>query len=245
MISFTRIYKSFGETPVVKNLTFSLAQGQTVALLGLSGSGKTTTLKMCCGLLFPDSGEIKVDQLVVTFENLSAVRQKIGYVIQDGGLFPHLTAEENLRLVGREAGWSQDKIRARIHDLAHMSHIESRTLSLYPRSISTGQRQRLGIMRALFLDPPILLLDEPMGALDPITRRDLSDELKKLCQAMRKTVLLVTHDLFEAAHLADHIILLNHGGIVQTGTLNELAENPADEFVRKFVKAHRHPGLPA
>jgi osmoprotectant transport system ATP-binding protein len=183
---------------------------------------------------------VSVDGEALKADRLLELRRKIGYVIQDGGLFPHLTAYENVALVGREAGRSDQEIRERVNELAELTQIPSAALTRYPREISGGQRQRVGIVRALFLDPPILLLDEPMGALDPITRSQLQRELKALFQSLKKTVLLVTHDLFEASYLADRILLLNHGKVAQAGTLEEMTQNPADDFVRLFVSTQRH-----
>jgi osmoprotectant transport system ATP-binding protein len=166
-------------------------------------------------------------------------------VIQDGGLFPHLTCLGNLALVGREAGMSSAEIETRAKELAEMTKIAPALLKRYPREISGGQRQRIGIMRALFLDAPILLLDEPMGALDPITRTELQGELKDLFQRLGKTVLLVTHDLFEAGYLGNHILLLRHGMIAQEGTLADLTRKPANDFVRLFVNSQRHEEMEA
>lgn len=224
---------------MLSKLSFSVPEGASVALLGLSGSGKTTALKLICGLLKPDEGSVLVEGRNLGSAELLAVRRRMGYVIQDGGLFPHLSAFGNLALVGRELGWTEERILARAKELADMTQIPFSALSRYPRELSGGQRQRVGIMRALLLDPPILLLDEPLGALDPITRSELQDELKSLFTSLRKTVVLVTHDLFEAGFLAESILLLNRGQIAQCGTMEKLLKNPADDFVRRFVRAQR------
>lgn len=210
-----------------------------MALLGLSGSGKTTALKLVCGLCFPEQGTVQVRGETLTAESLSDLRKQMGYVIQDGGLFPHLTVYGNLRLVAEEAGWNEIRTRARVKELAAMTKLSESLLDRYPREISGGQRQRVGIMRALLLDPPILLLDEPMGALDPITRCELQKELKELFGKLAKTVLLVTHDLFEAGFLAERILLLNQGRIAQEGSMRELVESPTNDFVRLFVNAQQ------
>ncbi|MBK9293886.1 MAG: ATP-binding cassette domain-containing protein [Oligoflexia bacterium] len=167
--------------------------------------------------------------------NLRKIRKKIGYVIQDGGLFPHLTALDNLKIVAKEAGLTDAQIQARIDELCEITKLQINLLKLYPRQLSGGQRQRIGIMRALFLDPPVLLLDEPLGSLDPITKADLQQELKELITKLKKTVLLVTHDLFEAGLLCNQILLLNKGIIVQKGSMKELIDNPLNDFVKKFV----------
>lgn len=209
-------------------------------MLGLSGSGKTTALKLACGLLSPDSGDVYVRGMQVVPQNLSAVRAQLGYVTQDGGLFPHMTALQNLRLVAHELGWSEERINARVRELSELTKMSPELLDKVPRRLSAGQRQRVGLMRALLSDPPILLMDEPMGALDPITRSDLQAELRELFQRLRKTVLLVTHDLFEASYLAEQIVLLNEGRIVQEGSFEDLVQFPANAFVRRFVESQRH-----
>lgn len=237
MIRMNNVTKRLNGVNILTNLSFEVKQGETVALLGLSGSGKTTALKLICGLHFPDSGHVSVNGEELKPGHLRTIRQKIGYVIQDGGLFPHLTAYANLALVGREAGYSDQEIATRVEELATMSKISTGALSRYPREISGGQRQRIGIMRALFLEPPILLLDEPFGGLDPITRSSLQEDLKELFQKMGKTVLLVTHDLFEAGYFAKRILLLNKGRIAQAGAMRDLVQNPADEFVKLFISS--------
>lgn len=242
MIHLQNISKSFGKKVVLKNFSLKVRKGETVALLGLSGSGKTTALKAICGLHVPDGGEIIIDGLTLKPETLRSIRSKMGYVIQDGGLFPHLTARQNITVVGEEANFNKEEINARIERLARMTKIPLDLMDRYPRELSGGQRQRIGIMRALFLDPEILLMDEPMGALDPITRKELQDELKILFQTLEKTVVMVTHDLFEAMYLADRILLLSEGSVLQEGSMDDLLHKPATEFVSQFVKAQQHHG---
>jgi len=243
MIRFENVSKGFAGLSVLTNLSFQVDQGMTVALLGLSGSGKTTALKLVCGLYFADQGRVLVNGKVIGVDQVSSLRRQIGYVIQDGGLFPHLNSYANLSIVGREAGLSSAEIRTRIDELATMTKISSQTLSQYPREVSGGQRQRIGIMRALFLNPPVLLLDEPFGSLDPITRGSLQEDLKLLFQELKQSVLLVTHDLFEAGYMAQKILLLEQGRIAQEGSLHDLIENPENDFVRLFVSSHRYPDL--
>lgn len=240
VIIVKNIAKYFGQTPVLRDFSFTLESGQSLALLGLSGSGKTTALKLIAGLHAPSQGEISVGGIPLVDANLPQIRKKIGYVIQDGGLFPHLTARENISLVGKEAGLTVIQIDEHTRQLAAMTKLAEDLLDRYPRELSGGQRQRVGIIRALLLDPEILLLDEPMGALDPITRRELQVELQQLFQRLKKTVILVTHDLFEATYLADSIILLENGRIVQRGTMRELIDTPASDFVRAFVQAQNN-----
>lgn len=239
MIDFKSVNKSFNGISVLKELSFTVPAGQTFALIGLSGSGKTTALKLIAGIHTPDTGYVKVNGVTLAKSTIGDVRSSIGYVIQDGGLFPHLTGFENLEIVGQEVGWDETRIRERIAELATLTQLRLELLDKYPRELSGGQRQRVGLMRALLLDPPILLLDEPLGALDPITRSELQKELRDLCQALKKTVVLVTHDLFEAGYLADHILLLNEGHILQQGNLSNLVGTPASAFVRKFVESQK------
>lgn len=237
MITFKNISKNFGTKKILDDLSFHVDQNEILALIGLSGSGKTTALKIMCGLHLPDRGDVLINQVPLTENNLPLVRRNLGYVIQDGGLFPHLTARDNIVLVGLEAGKSQSEIQQKIEELTKLTKISSDLLDKYPRELSGGQRQRIGIMRALFLDPEILILDEPMGALDPITRKELQTELKDLFKRLKKTVILVTHDLYEASFFADKILLLHEGNIAQEGSMAELLEKPRNEFVRQFVNA--------
>ncbi|MBC7741806.1 MAG: ATP-binding cassette domain-containing protein [Bdellovibrionaceae bacterium] len=240
MIHFNCISKSFAKKNILTNISFTVPQGSTTALLGLSGSGKTTLLKMICGLQKPDAGSITVDEINLVGINWPDLRKKMGYVIQDGGLFPHLTAYDNIAIVGQEAGLDSEKIQQKIIELAALTQISFELLSRYPREISGGQRQRIGIMRALFLDPSLLLLDEPFGSLDPITRKQLQSDLKKIFKKMHQTVIIVTHDLFEAGYLADQIVLIHQGCIVQKGAFEDLVKNPANDFVKLFVQSQRH-----
>ncbi len=242
MIEFRRVSKSFNKKSVLIDFSMILPEGKTFALLGLSGSGKTTALKLICGLHSPDQGEVLVNGLEASKSSLHSIRDQIGYVIQDGGLFPHLRARENLSLVGQEAGWSSKQIQSRIEELASLTRFSMDLLTQYPKELSGGQRQRVGLMRALMKNPPILLLDEPLGALDPITRHELQTELKQLFKELKKTCLLVTHDLYEAGTLADQILLLNQGRILQQGRLKDLIDHPADSFVSQFVQSQRQVG---
>jgi osmoprotectant transport system ATP-binding protein len=237
VISLKNISKNFGPKKILDDLSIHVSKGETLALIGLSGSGKTTALKIICGLHLPDNGSVLINQIPLNQENLPLIRRSLGYVIQDGGLFPHLTARANILLIGSEAGLNQDEIQKKIDELCRMTKILPELLEKYPRELSGGQRQRIGIMRALFLDPEILLLDEPMASLDPITRKELQNELKILFKRLNKTVVLVTHDLYEASFFADKILLLHQGKIAQQGSMNELLEKPANSFVRDFVNA--------
>ena len=214
------------------------AQRVTV-LIGPSGCGKSTLLRMIVGLVAPDTGRVAIGGETLTKENATRLRRAIGYVIQEGGLFPHLTAEENVVLVPRFLNREKSWIASRLAELAELARLPGDSLKRYPRDLSGGQRQRVGIMRALMLDPSLLLLDEPLGALDPITRYELQEELKRIFSALAKTVILVTHDMSEAAHFGDEIILMRDGRIVQRGTTADLMERPAEQFVRDFMRSQR------
>ena len=168
------------------------------------------------------------------------IRRKIGYVIQEGGLFPHLTALQNISLVAEYLEWNSDKIKARIKDLTELTHFPDDALERFPLQLSGGQRQRVGLMRALMLDPEMLLMDEPLGALDPMIRADLQEELKEIFRNLGKAVLLVTHDINEAGFFADEILLMRDGKVLQQGSIKELLNNPVDDFVKKFINAQRN-----
>lgn len=239
MIKLTNIAKSYQERVILAPLSLEIPSQQSLALIGPSGCGKSTLLRIILGLIEPNSGTIEIEGQQLTKDNCRLMRQKIGYVIQDGGLFPHLTASQNVGLMARELAWSTEQIDARLQTLAKLVHLPETLLNRYPAEMSGGQRQRVGIMRALMLDPSILILDEPMGALDPLVRHQLQKDLKDIFQQLRKTVLLVTHDMGEAAFLADQIALLKDGYVVQKGTFQELVDQPADPFVTEFFQAQR------
>jgi osmoprotectant transport system ATP-binding protein len=227
----TKRYGAAGLGPV----DLDVAAGRTTAVLGPSGCGKSTLLRLVLGLLVPDAGTVLFAGAPVD----ASARLRMGYVIQDGGLFPHLTAAGNAALVARWLGWARPRIEGRLGELSDLVRLPRDTLDRYPNELSGGQKQRVGIMRALFLDPEVLLLDEPLGALDPLVRADLQAELKEIFAAVGKTVVLVTHDLGEAGYLAEHVVLLKDGFIVQQGSYRELVDTPADPFVAKFVRAQR------
>jgi osmoprotectant transport system ATP-binding protein len=193
------------------------------------------------GLIQPDSGAVRFDGTELTPTNALETRHRMGYVIQDGGLFPHLTARGNVTLMARHLGWSEGRIESRISELAELTQFPRDGLDRYPVQISGGQRQRVALMRALMLDPAVLLLDEPLGALDPLIRSELQTDLRSIFQALANTVVLVTHDIGEAGYFGDVIVLLRDGRIVQQGTLDELVRLPADPFVTLFINAQRSP----
>lgn len=241
MLELRGAAKAFGERVALAPTDFTAPSGRVTVLLGPSGCGKSTILKLFLGLLRPDRGEVRVDGEPVDETTAPALRQRIGYVIQEGGLFPHLTAAANATLVARTLGWTRERVHARLHELARLTRLGPELLERYPVQLSGGQRQRVGLLRALFLDPACLLLDEPLGALDPVTRFELQADLRELFRELHRTVLLVTHDLGEAAFLGDEVALMRGGRILQRGQLRELAEHPADPFVERFIQAQRAP----
>ena len=241
MISAKNVSKTYGSKAALAPTTLSLSPGKTTVLIGPSGCGKSTLLRILIGLIKPDTGQIVIGDTLLTPQNAESQRHAIGYVIQDGGLFPHLTAEQNIALLARFLGNSAAEIDMRIAELAGLVQLPEESLSRYPSALSGGQRQRVGLMRALMLDPPLLLLDEPLGALDPITRSELQTQLKDIFAQLNKTVVLVTHDMGEAAYFGDTIILMRDGRIVQSGTLDDLLHRPAERYVTEFIRAQRSP----
>ncbi len=241
MIALHEVTRRFGHRVAVDRVSLTVPAGTTHVLLGSSGSGKSTILRLVLGLLDPDGGAIVVDGMVVGPATRAAVRQRIGYVVQEGALYPHLTAARNATLPARAQGWPAARGRARLAELADLVGLDRGLLDLYPVQLSGGQRQRVGLMRALMLDPPILLLDEPLGALDPIARAELQGELQRLFQRLAKTVVLVTHDIREAFLFGGTITLLDGGRVVQQGAFADLARRPAEPFVAAFLRAQAPP----
>jgi osmoprotectant transport system ATP-binding protein len=234
-IAIEEVRKSYDGRSALGPLSLQIAAGARVAIVGPSGCGKSTLLRMVLGLVRPDSGRVVVAGETVGDDTKLSVRRRIGYVVQEGGLFPHLTGEGNATLVARHLGWDEARVQARTEALAKMTGLDAAALGRWPVQLSGGQRQRVGVMRALFLDPDVVLMDEPLGALDPITRTRLQAELSELFRTLGKTVLLVTHDVDEAAKLADDAIVMRAGQIVQRGTIDEMARNPADAFVGELL----------
>jgi osmoprotectant transport system ATP-binding protein len=242
MIALASVEKRYAGKQILAPTTLTVPARARLALLGPSGCGKSTILRIVLGLITPDAGQVTVAGERMTPASAPGLRRRIGYVIQDGGLFPHLTAAANAALMARELGWDEPRVRARLAELAALVHLDEALLARYPAELSGGQRQRVGMMRALMLDPVLLLLDEPMGALDPMVRRALQDDLKRIFAELDKTVLLVTHDMAEAAYLGDEVALMRDGRILQRGAMRELVEAPADPFVAAFLQAQRIPG---
>jgi len=233
------VQKLYGDSTALGPVDLRIAARKTTVLIGASGCGKSTLLRLLNGLIQPTTGSVLCDGAPLHEVNMLQHRRRIGYVIQDGGLFPHLTAYRNVALLARFLKTDKQEIDARIDELASLTHFPTDGLDRFPAQLSGGQRQRVSLMRALMLDPPILLLDEPLGALDPMIRANLQQDLAEIFRTLQKTVIMVTHDLAEAAYLGDEIILLNTGKVVQQGSINELTNQPADEFVTRFIEAQR------
>jgi osmoprotectant transport system ATP-binding protein len=241
MIGVRHVSKRFGQVVALDDVSLDVAPGTTHVLLGPSGSGKSTLLRVLLGLVVPDAGEAHVDGVRPGLSGRQALAGRVGYVVQEGGLYPHLTAEGNVRLPAQAAGWTRTRTDARVRELAALVGFDDTVLARYPAELSGGQRQRVGLMRALVLDPPVLVLDEPLGALDPIVRADLQAELRRLFAILGKTVVLVTHDVREAVVLGATITLLRAGRVVQQGSFAELARHPVEAFVTEFLKAQAPP----
>src|SRR5579872_3605048 len=239
-IAFHKITKQFPGTtaPAVDAVTFEVTEGKTCMLVGTSGSGKTTLLRMVNRLIEPTSGRILLDGQNILQENVIALRRRIGYVIQQVGLFPHMNIAENIRITAEIAGWSKQRMSERVDELLNLVELDPAIYrKRFPRQLSGGQQQRVGLARALAADPDILLMDEPFGALDAITRERLQNELRRIANQMHKTILFVSHDIQEAFKLGNMIAVLNEGKLMQLGTPVDLLANPANEFVRRLVGA--------
>jgi len=239
MIKLENITKRYGsDFTAVDNISLDIKTGETLILIGLSGCGKSTTLKMINRLIDPDSGKISIDNKNIKESDPIALRRNIGYVIQNIGLFPHMTIEENISIVPKLNKWPAEKIKEKILETLKIVRLPEEHLKRHPYELSGGQQQRVGVARAIISGPDIILMDEPLGALDPITRKELQEEFVSLKQAINKTILFVTHDIFEAFKIGDRICILNHGKIVQIASPLEIAKNPANEFVAKFMGSH-------
>ena len=241
MLTLQGVSKRYRDSTVLHPIDLSILPGKTTVLIGPSGCGKSTLIRLIIGLIQPSSGKVLFEGAPLTDRNILILRHRFGYVIQEGGLFPHLTARGNVTLMARHLGWERARVGSRLLELAMLTRFPEEGLDRYPIQLSGGQRQRVALMRALMLDPDILLLDEPLGALDPMIRFDLQNELKQIFQSLGKTVVMVTHDIGEAAYLGDVIVLLRDGAIIQKGAIQDLIERPADPFVRRFIQAQRSP----
>lgn len=239
MLELVSVSKRYGSLEALRETTLTFAAETVYVVLGTSGCGKSTLLKVALGLARPDSGSITFDGMAINDANVLDYRQKIGYVIQDGGLFPHLTARDNVTLVARQLKWEAERVARRLKELSQLVQLPDEALDRFPAQLSGGQQQRIGIMRALMLDPDVLMLDEPLGALDPLIRHDLQVDLKRIIQQLGKTVIMVTHDVNEAAFFADEIIMMRDGQVLQKGTIDQLLSAPVDPFVTRFIRAQR------
>lgn len=240
MISAQNITKTYDQR-VLDDVSFTIPTGRTISLIGPSGCGKSTLLRIIMGLIPADSGTVEIAGEKMHSGNVLELRRKMGYVIQTGGLFPHLTARENLTLVTNFLKLNPEEVEERIEKLITLTNIDPSLLERKPEKLSGGQAQRISLMRALMLDPPILLMDEPLGSIDPLVRHELQNDLRSIFRELKKTVLIVTHDLGEAAFLGDSISLMQSGRIVQEGTIREIIDKPENEFVEQFVNAQRSP----
>lgn len=239
MISLSGVSKCFEKREILKSVTLRLAAAQTHVFLGASGCGKTTLLRIIAGTTAPDSGEVFVGNDRVVVADPCPLADKLGYMTQEGGLFPHLRAEDNVTLVARIRGMDKTTQAARVRELSTLVGIDPPLLRRYPMELSGGQRQRVALMRALFLHPAYLLLDEPMAALDPLIRHELQETLRHVFSTLKTTVLMVTHDVAEAAYFGNTITLLLEGRVLQHGSFRDLVQKPADPYVTAFLRAQR------
>lgn len=242
LVRLVNVSKRYADAVALQPTNLSVERSKTTVLIGPSGCGKSTLLRLIIRLIEPDSGSIEFNGEVIRPDNIDVLRHRIGYVIQEGGLFPHLTARANVVLMTRHIGKSQEEMQSRLLELCALTRFSENLLSRYPLELSGGQRQRVSLMRALMLAPELLLLDESLGALDPLVRASLQKDLKEIFAHLGQTVLFVTHDLAEAIYFGDEIVLMNEGRIVQKGSVTDLRERPADAFVSEFIHAQR--GIP-
>ena len=244
MIQFEHVSKSYGKTPVLKDLNFTIPDGQFVVLIGPSGCGKTTTMKMINRLLEPDTGTISIDGRDIHGQDKVELRRHIGYVIQQIGLFPNMTVAQNICVVPKLLKYDKARCEEIVQEMLQLVHMEQYA-NKYPSELSGGQQQRIGVLRALAASPPIVLMDEPFSALDPLTREALQDEVKNLQQQLNKTIVFVSHDMSEALKLADTIIFMSAGEVVQMASPEEMLEHPATDLVRTFMGKHTADNAPS
>ncbi len=237
MIRFHKVGKGFGSAVALRPTDLEIPANKTTVLIGPSGSGKSTILRLISGLIEPTTGWIEIDGEKLSAKTLPDFRRRMGYVIQSGDLFPHLTARRNILLVAQKLRLEMEEMTARMEELCALAKFPTRLLDRYPVELSGGEQRRVSLIRALMLKPDLLLLDEPLGALDPMVRASLLKDLKALFERLNETVILVTHDLVEAARLGDWVVLLKAGKIIQQGPFAELSLCPADSFVSEFFHA--------
>ena len=239
MIKLNAVSKKYESTVALHPLSTTFTPQKTTFLIGPSGCGKSTLLRLIMGLIAPTSGQVELTAGTPNRNQGDDPRQRMGFSIQGGGLFPHLTAKKNILLMPEHLGQDATRIKKRLEELCELTHFPKEALSRFPIELSGGQQQRVSLMRALFLDPDVLLLDEPLGALDPLVRSSLQKELKAIFQQLHKTVIFVSHDMAEAGYLGDEIMLLKEGHLIQKGTLDDLRKTPSDPFVTEFITAQR------
>jgi osmoprotectant transport system ATP-binding protein len=243
MIRFEHVSKSYGRSAVLDNISFEIKQGEFAVLIGPSGCGKTTTLRTINRLIEPNKGKIFIDGKDITKVNPVELRRTIGYVIQQIGLFPNMTVEQNIAVVPKLLKYPKPKWEKIVRDLLELVAMPyDEYAHKYPSELSGGQQQRIGVLRALAASPPIVLMDEPFGALDPITRDSLQEEIKRIQKKLKKTIVFVTHDMEEALRLADIIVFMNQGKIIQMASPEELLQNPADPIIKSFMGRHINNG---
>jgi len=241
MLELESVAKTYAGLQALRPTDLAVPTGRTTVLIGPSGCGKSTLLRLMIGLIRADTGRVVFDGRELGPENLRQARLRMGYVIQDGGLFPHLTARGNVELMARHLGWNKARRARRLEEMVELTQLWPEVLDRYPAQLSGGQQQRVSLMRALMLDPAILLLDEPLGALDPVIRYEMQEELREIFRRLDKTVIMVTHDMGEAGFFGDVIVIMKDGAILQKGSLQELVDRPADPFIGTFIQAQRHP----
>ncbi|MEC1737021.1 choline ABC transporter ATP-binding protein OpuBA [Bacillus mojavensis] len=240
MLTLQNVSKTYkGGKKAVNSVNLEIEKGEFICFIGPSGCGKTTTMKMINRLIEPSAGQIFIDGENIMEQDPVELRRKIGYVIQQIGLFPHMTIQQNISLVPKLLKWPEQQRKERARELLKLVDMGPDYLDRYPHELSGGQQQRIGVLRALAAEPPLILMDEPFGALDPITRDSLQEEFKKLQKTLHKTIVFVTHDMDEAIKLADRIVILKGGEIVQIGAPDDILRNPANEFVEEFIGKER------
>ena len=230
-IAFANVSKSYGGKTVIHDVSLALPAGITVAMVGESGSGKSTLLQLANGLVRPEAGTVSILGQPLDYLNLPELRRAMGYAVQGGGLFPHLTARENITLVAQLSGWDADAIETRLGRVCELLALDPALTERFPHTLSGGQQQRVSLCRAMMLNPELLLLDEPFSALDPITRRSIHDEFLRLQAAEARSVVIVTHDMAEAVKLAQYLVILRDGRVAQEGAVDDVRGAPADAYV--------------
>jgi len=238
-IQLVGVSKRFDSFTALERTDLVFEGGKTTVLIGPSGCGKSTILRLIVGLIEPTAGQVRFGDCVLSPATMLELRRRMGYVIQEGGLFPHLTARQNILLLAKHLRQPHQEMQARLNELCELTRLDPAALSRYPIELSGGQRQRVSLIRALMLRPEVLLLDEPLAALDPMVRAALQTELKTIFPQLHQTVILVTHELAEAAWLGDRIVLLRQGRVVQIGTFDDLRDRPTAAFVSEFINAQR------